>query len=235
MRGFLPRPMRPKLTAGAAPLLWKSWTQATPTRTRKQISAGREGDSSSRVSRARLRGEPGEVGVVLPFDEVLAALGNRGEKRLGAAGDRARLDRRLVDRASRFDRSSARKPPGFAAAGRASPRRCAVAIAAADRRLSNRRASLRPRRPPSRLGRPPPRPRQDRGLVTEIKSPRSARSQISPRRPAAEKPRAPVLRARAATGSSPLADLDRNGWDYAGLAEGVEAWGFRLMQARASS
>ena len=24
----------------------------------------------------------------------------------------------------------------------------------------------------------------------------------------------------------------RNGWDYAGLAEGVEAWGFRLMQAR---
>ena len=43
--------------------------------------------------RHRLRGEPSDVNVILPFEEVVAALGRRGERSLGPAGDPARLDR----------------------------------------------------------------------------------------------------------------------------------------------
>jgi hypothetical protein len=54
---------------------------------------------------ARLRREPSDVNVILPFDEVVAALGRRGERRLGQ--QTIPLDSIVgsVDRAREFDRS----------------------------------------------------------------------------------------------------------------------------------
>lgn len=53
----------------------------------------------------RLRGEPDDVNVILPFDEVVAALGHRGERRLGL--ETIELDSIVgtVDRTREFDRS----------------------------------------------------------------------------------------------------------------------------------
>ncbi len=42
----------------------------------------------------RLRREPGDVNVILPFDEVVAALGRKGERASRPEDDRPRLDRR---------------------------------------------------------------------------------------------------------------------------------------------
>jgi hypothetical protein len=54
---------------------------------------------------ARLRGEPGDVDLILPFEEVVDALGYLGERRLGLR--RVRLDSIVgtVDRTRDFDRS----------------------------------------------------------------------------------------------------------------------------------
>ncbi|HEY6779507.1 MAG TPA: hypothetical protein VI111_01060, partial [Thermoleophilaceae bacterium] len=53
---------------------------------------------------ARLRREPGDVNVILPFEEVLAALGRRGERQLGL--ETIELDSIVgtVDRGREFDR-----------------------------------------------------------------------------------------------------------------------------------
>src|SRR5918998_148055 len=58
----------------------------------------------ARIS-ARLRREPGDVNVILPFEEVVAALGRRGERRLGL--ETIDLDSIVgtVDRGREFDRS----------------------------------------------------------------------------------------------------------------------------------
>jgi hypothetical protein len=57
----------------------------------------------SRLS-ARMRGEPSDVNVILPFEEVIAALGRRGERRLGM--EPIPLDSIVgtVDRQREFDR-----------------------------------------------------------------------------------------------------------------------------------
>ena len=54
---------------------------------------------------ARLRGEPSDVNVILPFEEVVSALGRRGERRLGQ--ELIQLDSIVgtVDRGREFDRS----------------------------------------------------------------------------------------------------------------------------------
>jgi hypothetical protein len=54
---------------------------------------------------ARLRREPSDVNVILPFEEVVAALGRRGERRLGL--ETIALDSIVgtVDRSREFDRS----------------------------------------------------------------------------------------------------------------------------------
>jgi hypothetical protein len=53
---------------------------------------------------SRLRGQPGDVSVMLPFEEVVAALGRTGERRLGL--QTIRLDSIVgsVDRSREFDR-----------------------------------------------------------------------------------------------------------------------------------
>jgi hypothetical protein len=53
---------------------------------------------------ARLRGEPGDVNVILPFDEVVAALGRRGERRLGLQTIPLDSIVGTVDRKREFDR-----------------------------------------------------------------------------------------------------------------------------------
>ena len=53
----------------------------------------------------RLRREPDDVNVILPFDEVVAALGKRGERRLGLQTIPLDSIVGTVDRAREFDRS----------------------------------------------------------------------------------------------------------------------------------
>jgi hypothetical protein len=52
----------------------------------------------------RLRGEPSDVNVILPFEEVVAALGRRGERRLGLQTIELDSIVGTVDRAREFDR-----------------------------------------------------------------------------------------------------------------------------------
>jgi hypothetical protein len=54
---------------------------------------------------ARLRREPDDVNVILPFDEVVAALGKRGERRLGLQTIPVDSIAGTVDRTREFDRS----------------------------------------------------------------------------------------------------------------------------------
>jgi hypothetical protein len=54
--------------------------------------------------RRRLRRQPGDVNVILPFDEVVAALGNRGERRLGLQTIPLDSIVGTVDRTREFDR-----------------------------------------------------------------------------------------------------------------------------------
>src|SRR5690554_2886923 len=58
----------------------------------------------SRLSR-RLRRQPGDVNVILPFDEVVSALGNRGERNLGLQTIPLDSIVGTVDRTREFDRS----------------------------------------------------------------------------------------------------------------------------------
>ncbi len=53
----------------------------------------------------RLRGEPGDVNVILPFDEVVAALGRKGERSLGLKTIELDAIVGTVDRTREFDRS----------------------------------------------------------------------------------------------------------------------------------
>jgi hypothetical protein len=57
------------------------------------------------VLAARLRGEPDDVNVILPFDEVIAALGRRGEHDLGLQTVLLETIVGSVDRTRDFDRS----------------------------------------------------------------------------------------------------------------------------------
>lgn len=57
----------------------------------------------SQVAR-RLRGEPGDVNVILPFEEVIAALGRSGERRLGQQVIPLDSIVGTVDRTREFDR-----------------------------------------------------------------------------------------------------------------------------------
>ena len=63
---------------------------------RRQVTAG--------IAR-RLRREPGDINHILPFDEVVAALGRRGERRLGAQTIDLDSIVGTVDRTREFDRS----------------------------------------------------------------------------------------------------------------------------------
>jgi hypothetical protein len=197
------------------------------------FSRARRRQNLARLAR-RLRREPGDVNVILPFDEVVEALGYRGEKRLGLETIDVDSIVGTVDRSRReFDRH-------FRPTSRLVRRRWQK-IAEAMRRGESM--------PPIRVyrvgdlhfvedGHHRVSVARQMGLdkidayVAEIQTALPADSAISPRdlplksheRLFFERvPLPPAMRDRISM---------RNGWDYAGLAEGVEAWGLRLMQAR---
>jgi hypothetical protein len=183
---------------------------------------------------ARLRREPGDVNVILPFDEVVEALGYRREKRLGLQTIDVGSIAGTVDRSRReFDRS-------FRPTSRRVRRRWQK-IAEAMRRGDAM--------PPIRVyrvgdlhfvedGHHRVSVARQMGLdridayVTEIQTALAADTAISPRDlPLKSHERLFFERVPLPAEMRRRISM-RNGWDYAGLAEGVEAWGFRMMQAR---
>ena len=91
------------------------------------FSRARRRQALSRLAR-RLRREPDDVGLILPFDEVVDALGRRGERRLGLHSISLDSIVGTVDRSRDFDRRfRPTSPAGCAVVGRGSRRRCAGA------------------------------------------------------------------------------------------------------------
>ena len=190
---------------------------------------------ASRLAR-RLRGEPGDVHLILPFDEVIEALGRRSERRIGLRTIPLDSIVGTVDRTREFDRS-------FRPTTRRVKRRW-QRIAEAIRRGQSM--------PPIdvykigdmyfvRDGHHRVSVARQLGLevidarVTEIETEVGADAGVrihdltmkSHQRLFFERvPLTAEQRRRIA--------LPRPSW-YAGLAEGVEAWGFRVIQARGSS
>jgi len=181
---------------------------------------------------ARLRGQPGDVDVIVPFDEVVAALGRVGERSLGLRTIDLDTIVGTVDRSREFDRRF--RPTSTRARGRFER------IAAAERRGQamppidvyrvgaahfvrdghHRVAVARARRRSTIDAR-----------VTEIVT----RSGVEADLRITDLP--VKTHERLLWERVPLPPPDRlrlqvrNAVDYGLLAEGVEAWGFRLMQA----
>src|SRR3954465_3409297 len=184
----------------------------------------------SRVAGA-LRREPSDVNVILPFEEVVEALGRRGEKRLGL--ETIDLDSIVgtVDRQREFDRAfrptSGRGRMRWGGIARASRKGQAmppidvyrigevhfvkdghhrVSVA---RELGHHEIEARVTEVLTRVG-------ADRRLRLHDLPTKSNERLFHERVPLPGAARARIR----------LTDSD----DYAKLAEGVEAWGFRLMQ-----
>ncbi|MGZ5336174.1 MAG: chromosome partitioning protein ParB [Solirubrobacterales bacterium] len=182
---------------------------------------------------ARLRREPDDVNLILPFDEVVEAPGRRAERRLGI--ETIDLDSIVgtVDRSREFDRSF---------------------------RPRSRRVRRRWQRIAEAMRRGEAMPPIEVYRIGEMHFVVDGHHRVSvARQLGLEKIDARVTEVITAVGAEraistrdlPLKDHERlffervplpaamrgrihlqNGFDYAGLAEGVEAWGFRLMQAR---
>jgi hypothetical protein len=182
---------------------------------------------------ARLRGEPSDVNVILPFEEVVAALGRRGERRLGL--ETIPLDSIVgtVDRGREFDRRF--RPTS----GRVRTRWERIATA-------QRQGQAMPPIDVYRIG--------------ELHFVKDGHHRVSVARALGhdviEAWVTEVLTEVGADGTIRLADLPLKGhqrlffervplppearaeiklsdeWRYAALAEAVEAWGFRSIQGR---
>ena len=154
---------------------------------------------------ARLRGEPDDVGVILPYEEVIDALGFVSERRMGlhvvpldaivGSVDRGRdFDRRFRPTSGRVrapvgaDRGRAR-----AAARRSRRSTCCEVGESYFVRDGHHRVSVA-----RALGRT-----DIDAYVTEVTTRVGADRAINALRPAAEEPRAGVLRARAAPRRGP--------------------------------
>ena len=186
----------------------------------------------ARIS-ARLRLEPSDVNVILPFEEVVAALGRRGERRLGL--ETIPLDSIVgtVDRGREFDRRF--RPT----TGRVRPRWERIATA-------QRKGEAMPPIDVYRIG--------------ELHFVKDGHHRVSVARALGheviEAWVTEVITELGAEGTIRLADLPLKSherlffervppttearaeiklsdeWRYAALAEAVEAWGFRVMQER---
>ena len=187
---------------------------------------------ASRLAR-RLRGGPGDVHLILPFDEVIEALGRRGERRLGLQTIPLDSIVGTVDRTREFDRNF---------------------------RPTTRRVKRRWQRIAEAIRRGEAMPPIDVYRVGDMHFVRDGHHRVSvARQLGLDVIEAYVTEIETAVGADagvrlhdlalksherlffervplPAAmrsriQLPRGSW-YAGLAEGVEAWGFRLMQAR---
>ena len=197
------------------------------------FSRARRGQQLSRLA-AMLRREPDDVGLILPFDEVVEALGWRGEKRLGLQTIDLDSIVGTVDRSRReFDRSFRptsrrvrRRWQGIAETmrrGDSMPPIEVYRVAGMHFVIDgHHRVSVA-----RQLGRD-----KIDAMVTEIVTEVGADAGISPRDlPLKSHERLFFERVPLPAPMRERIKLS-NGFDYAGLAEGVEAWGFRLMQAR---
>jgi hypothetical protein len=182
---------------------------------------------------ARLRGEPGDVNVILPFDEVVAALGRRGERRLGL--QTVLLDSIVgtVDRQREFDRRF--RPTS----GRVRPRWERINVA-------QRRGDAMPPIDVYRIGDlhfvkdGHHRVSVARALgykdinayvtevLTEVGADRTINLRDLPLKSHERLFHERVPLPKEARDRIQLSDE----WRYAALAEAVEAWGFRLIQQR---
>jgi hypothetical protein len=193
----------------------------------------RRREAVSRLAR-RLRREPDDVSVILPFDEVVEALGRRGERRLGLQTIELDSIVGTVDRSRReFDRSFRptsrrvrRRWQGIATAmrrGEAMPPIEVYRVGALHFVIDgHHRVSVARQTGLEKID----------AMVTEILTEVPADGGISPRDlPLKSHERLFFERVPLPAQMRARIRLE-NGYDYAGLAEGVEAWGFRLMQAR---
>jgi hypothetical protein len=181
---------------------------------------------------ARLRREPDDVNVILPFDEVVAALGRRGERDLGLLTVAVDSIVGSVDRGRDFDRSF---------------------------RPTSPRVRKRWERIATALRRGEPMPPIDVYRVGELHFVRDGHHRVSVAHalglPTIEAYVTEILTEVGATHGIRPSDLPvktherlffervplpaelrprirpSSSWAYARLAEGVEAWGFRAMQA----
>jgi hypothetical protein len=197
------------------------------------FSRARRRRALSRLAR-RLRLEPDDVNLILPFDEVVEALGRRGERRLGLQSIRLDSIVGTVDRARDFDRRFRptsrrvrRRWEGIAKSVRRGQSMPAIDVYRigdlhfvrdGHHRVSVARAM-----------------RLDSidAYVTEVVTAIGGADRDTRLRDLALKSHERLFFERV-----PLAAEDRariqlsDEWRYAELAESVEAWGFRLMQER---
>ena len=180
-----------------------------------------------------MRREPDDVNLILPFEEVVSALGRTGERRLGLQTIRLDSIVGTVDRTRDFDRAF--RPT----TGRVRPRWERIATA-------QRRGDAMPPIQVFRIGElhfvrdGHHRVSVARALgqdtidayVTEVTTRVQLSSALRPSELAlksherlfAERVPLPAEGRERVRASDP--------WEYAKLAEGVEAWGFRVMQHR---
>jgi hypothetical protein len=181
----------------------------------------------------RLRGQPGDVNVILPFEEVVAALGRRGERRLGLQTIDLDSIVGTVDRRREFDR---RFQP---TSGRVRPRWERINVA-------QRRGDPMPPIDVYRIGElhfvkdGHHRVSVARALghkdinayvtdvLTEVGADRAITLRELPLKSHQRLFHERVPLPREARDRIQLSDE----WRYAALAEAVEAWGFRAIQRR---
>jgi hypothetical protein len=182
---------------------------------------------------AKLRREPDDVNLILPFDEVVEALGRRGEKRLGLQTIGLDSIVGTVDRSRReFDRSFRptsrklrRRWQGIAEAMRRGDSMPPIEVyRVGDLHFvidGHHRVSVA-----GYLGR-----ETIDAIVTEIVTELDMGGGISARElPLKSHERLFFERVPLPADARKRIRLSK-GFDYATLAEGVEAWGFRLMRA----
>jgi hypothetical protein len=196
------------------------------------FSRARRRSAVSRLTN-RLRGEPGDLNLILPFEEVVEALGRRGERYLGLQTIELDSIVGTVDRSREFDRRF------LPTSGRVRPRWERIATA-------QRRGEAMPPIEVYRIG--------------DVHFVKDGHHRVSVARALGhDKIDAYVTEILTAVGADraltisdlPLKSHERlfyervplpaaareriqlsDEWRYAGLAEGIEAWGFRLIQAR---
>jgi hypothetical protein len=179
----------------------------------------------------RLRREPDDVNLILPFDEVVAALGRRGERRLGLQTLRLDTIVGTVDSTRDFDRRF--RPTS----GRIRERWERLALA-------QRRGEPIPPIDVYRIGdmhfvidghhrvsiAMATGAKTIEGYVTEVQT-QLPPTGIRGRRDLLVKSYERIFRARVPLPAPDLAKIAvTDPWSYAVLGEMVEAWGFRCMQ-----
>jgi hypothetical protein len=197
------------------------------------FNRARRKQALSRLAR-RLRREPDDINLILPFDEVVEALGWRGERGLGLHVIPLDSIVGTVDRSREFDRSFRptsrrlrRRWEGIAKAMRSGEAMPPIDVYRIGDlhfvRDGHHRVSVA-----RQLGLDVIEARVAE-ILTEVAPAPELRSPDLPVKSHERLFRERVPLPEEARGRL---DLPSDKWRYAALAEHVEAWGFRLMQAR---